>query len=347
MGFFTGAAEGLQDALVEQEMRRRQAMLDAINAESRKSQEEDRRSNREIQRENMLSAKAQREQSEADAKQGAADKFENSTAMGTELDDAGAALLEGAGRGSHIKPATIAASPITAGADGSVKILPVVGGKRIFAGTAKQQDEDTQRKARAAYIQSLPPGDERKFYEAQDAVGDRTPSAYVPPHVTKPQSQLEYEYAKSQGYTGSYQQYQNEDANRKAPHDKPVPPQIVYRDGVATSVQYTPGAGWVEVPLPAGVTGKTAPKPAAKTPEQIETERRAAAKGTAEGKAAAAGANGGGFSTLNMIGSMWAAAHPGKPAQPNTGTAAPKVGDTKKFPNGSTGMWDGTGWVKQ
>lgn len=27
--------------------------------------------------------------------------------------------------------------------------------------------------------------------------------------------------------------------------------------------------------------------------------------------------------------------------------AAPKVGDTKKFPNGNTGVWDGTGWVKQ
>jgi hypothetical protein len=27
------------------------------------------------------------------------------------------------------------------------------------------------------------------------------------------------------------------------------------------------------------------------------------------------------------------------------GETAPKVGERKKFPNGTTGEWDGTGWV--
>lgn len=39
----------------------------------------------------------------------------------------------------------------------------------------------------------------------------------APERVTKPPSVQEYEYAVAQGYTGSYTQYQNEDANRKRP----------------------------------------------------------------------------------------------------------------------------------
>ena len=34
-------------------------------------------------------------------------------------------------------------------------------------------------------------------------------------------------------------------------------------------------------------------------------------------------------------------------APPKNGSATPSVGDTKKFPNGKTGVWDGTGWVAQ
>jgi len=41
--------------------------------------------------------------------------------------------------------------------------------------------------------------------------------ASVPPKEQKPQSVLEYEYAKTQGYKGTYEQYQTEDANRKRP----------------------------------------------------------------------------------------------------------------------------------
>jgi hypothetical protein len=41
-------------------------------------------------------------------------------------------------------------------------------------------------------------------------------SAFAPEKVTQPASVQEYEYAKKNGYTGTFAQYQNEDANRKA-----------------------------------------------------------------------------------------------------------------------------------
>jgi hypothetical protein len=34
-------------------------------------------------------------------------------------------------------------------------------------------------------------------------------------------------------------------------------------------------------------------------------------------------------------------------AVPDSGSGGQKVGDQKKFANGSVGVWDGQGWVKQ
>ncbi len=307
MGFFTGANDALQELMIEQETRQRQKMLDAIEAEDRRSRMEDRKSNRAIQEENAKSLRASREQAADLSKQNIADKFEESTAMGTELDDAGAGILSAAGRGSKIKRTPVEGSlRVTAGLGAPTAENPlgldtstapaakIVDGKRLFAGTAKQQEEGKKRETRASYINSLPAGPERSYYEAQDAVGDTTPGAYVPPRTqAKPPSVLEYEYAKSQGYTGTYQQYQNEDANRRARAAKaPSAPQVFYgEDGKPHAIQFMPDGTSREVPLPAGMSGKIQPKKV-KTPAEIEAERRAAARGTATGKADVAGSGG-------------------------------------------------------
>jgi hypothetical protein len=77
--------------------------------------------------------------------------------------------------------------------------------------------------------------------------------------------------------------------NATAKPDKPAVPQVFYdAEGKARSMQWN-GTGWVEVPMPAGIVGRTPPKPAAKTPEQIKAESAARAAGTAEGKASTAG----------------------------------------------------------
>ena len=62
MGFFSGAADELQAALVEQEARKRRAMLDAITLKDSQSRDEDRKANREIQRENLAVSRAAREE---------------------------------------------------------------------------------------------------------------------------------------------------------------------------------------------------------------------------------------------------------------------------------------------
>ena len=55
----------------------------------------------------------------------------------------------------------------------------------------------------------------RVALQAGGAKPNEIPQEPVPEKVTKPSSAQEYEYAKTQGYTGSYQDYQTEDANRR------------------------------------------------------------------------------------------------------------------------------------
>ncbi len=62
---------------------------------------------------------------------------------------------------------------------------------------------------------NLSPG--QTHYAYDPATGSYKPTASVPANEPAgPTSVQEYEYAKKQGYTGTYEQYQNEDANRKA-----------------------------------------------------------------------------------------------------------------------------------
>lgn len=117
--------------------------------------------------------------------------------------------------------------------------------------------------------------------------------------------------------------------------DKPGAPQIFYsEDGKPHAIQFGPD-GAVEVPLPPGLAGKTAPKPASKTPAEIEAEAAARARGTAAGKEDASG--GGLFDAVAGIFNGGAKASPPQ-------TAGPKVGETRTI-NGVPAKWDGRGWL--
>lgn len=59
----------------------------------------------------------------------------------------------------------------------------------------------------------LSPGQERYVYNEKTGAYEKTAAA--DPKLTLPASAQEYEYAKKNGYTGTFTQYQNEDANRK------------------------------------------------------------------------------------------------------------------------------------
>jgi len=128
-------------------------------------------------------------------------------------------------------------------------------------------------------------------------------------------------------------------ARDRAPQ-RPGAPQIFYGEGgKPTAIQFMPDGTAHEIPLPAGLSGKIQPKtpPKVKTPAEIEAESAARARGTAAGKADAAG--GGGI--LSALGGVFGG------AKPVPAGAAPKVGDTKTFPNGKVGVFDGSGWVQQ
>jgi hypothetical protein len=359
MGFFTGASDALQDVLIEQERFRRQKMLDDIAAEERRDRREDRKTAREIQKENAASLKAQREQQADATRQGAADKFENSTAMGTELDDSGATILESAGRGSHIKRTpTTASLRVTAGLGAPTADNPlgldtsgapaakIVEGKRIFAGTAKQQDDARQRQSRADYIKGLPQGSRaRQVLEAQDATGDNSISASVfdPP---KPATRI-YRTVPGVGLVTI-----DDDGNpkvlvasRETPQ-KPGAPQVFYDkdSGEPHAVQFMPDGTSREVPLPAGLGGKRQPPAPGKTPDQIAAEAEARARGTAKGKASGGG---GGSNPIAKIGAMWEAMHGGAPTAtpaPAAGAKGPAIGE-RRIVNGVPATWDGHGWA--
>lgn len=89
--------------------------------------------------------------------------------------------------------------------------------------TANREGDSAIAKAKADYLKGLSdknapfelsPGQVR--YALNPATGKYEEVAAADAKTTLPASAQEYEYAKSQGYTGTYEQYQNADANRKA-----------------------------------------------------------------------------------------------------------------------------------
>lgn len=91
--------------------------------------------------------------------------------------------------------------------------------------TAAQQTDDAGRKVMLEQIRALAPSRKPKETAPQvvapgsTLVGSDGKVLYSAPAAKKEPTGIaaEYEYAKTQGFTGTFEQYQNEDANRKKP----------------------------------------------------------------------------------------------------------------------------------
>lgn len=133
---------------------------------------------------------------------------------------------------------------------------------------------------------------------------------------------------------------------------KPGAPQI-FKDteGNLHAIRFGPDGKPEEITLPAGLTGRAGvAKAAPKTPAEIEAEAAARARGAATGKKEAGGSSSNFFG--NLYDKVYGSSKPAVPvpvAAPAAGpvVAPPKLGDVKTFPNGTKGVFDGTGWVRQ
>lgn len=351
MSWLTGASDALQQALIDEQVRRRQAMLDQFSLDDRRERAMDRRQGRKIQDENLSSLKEQRTAAAEKSKQDRAKGVAELLSPDAELDANTEQVLADGGLSALVKKTPIttsvqateglgAATPDNPlGLDTTTKNpLKVDGGRSVFGGTAKQVEEARKRAARAEYIKGLPPSEMKTYLEAQDATGDNSlpPALAVPP---KPQPKQVIGSSR----TGYFQL--NPDGSKTmvvppAPDKAPAPhaPQIfVGDDGKPRAIQFGPNGQAIEVPLPPGIAGRTAPP---KTPATIEAEAAARAKGTATGKAQAPSAPG-------IFDRITAFLKPSTAHAPAAGGAAPKQGEVKTFPNGRKAVWDGTGWVAQ
>lgn len=347
-----GAAmsDEITQILAEQEVRKQQEFLNSLKLREAGQADERMRLNAEIQREQMGALKEQRDAAAAARRSTIAGNLIENLAPGAELDEAGAATLRDGGMGSLInQTAPKADIDVTAGlgagseenplglSSGGARVVP---GKSLFKGTAKQTKDAQDLARRRAWIAAQPDSPAKRAMMAQLETGD---SSLSPTLFEDPNQQVHVVDPTTGKVTsaGTVPRGSRVVTTPRPPTpDRPNAPQIFYGpDGKARAIQFMPDGTSREVPLPAGADTKVAPK-TGKTPAELEAEAAARARGTATGKKEA-GAGGGLFSTIGSalgVGVGGAAA----PAGP-----APKVGDTKRFPNGTVGVFDGTGWVKQ
>lgn len=323
----TGAMAGLQQELQAQEERQQREFMNTLQLHDRDHRDAQMRQQAMLQREQMAALAEQREAQAELRRQQRATGIASTLAPGAQLDDQGAAALRDGGMGALIDQqapsfsvdSTAGLGPAVDGnplglSAGGAKMVP---GRSLFKGTAKQQQDQADRKRRADYIKSMPTGPARAALEAQDATGDTSlsPALFTPP---KPELRSVRGVGLVQIGPDGTQKTVTPERDRVT---KPGAPQVFYgEDGKPHAIQFTPGGGATEVPLPAGLTSKTAPKPAAKTPQQIEQDAAARSRGTATGKKEAGGGS--------RLGDLFNRAFGGgntPPAPAPTSTSAPAV----------------------
>jgi hypothetical protein len=219
-----GAAgsRALQELLMQRELQKRQALIDGLtvrqqDAEETRAQEEHawKQQQAEAQR-----AATQQAQALALAKE---------LGAGSELDPDAEARLRDGGLGSLIQQRGSRFTPNDAAAAPSQFTSPdlqpeAFAEQSTFKGTAAQDAEQARKAKLAEYLSKLPADSHvRQFLEAQDATGDNSlPPALFQPKETAAEKHspayVEYQDAKTSGFTGSFSDYQNADANRKRQH---------------------------------------------------------------------------------------------------------------------------------
>jgi hypothetical protein len=225
-------SDALQQLLVQREVQKRQAMLDALAAQKQQDETADKQTQRRIQEAQLAQFEDVRRAQADAARQQLASHVADTLPPDAELDPETEKTLRAGGLGALVAqtPATTALRVVnglgTPTADNPLGLdtgpaTTETPGKTTFRGTAKQIEAERQRRARESYIQGLPADSPvRQFLAAQAATGDTSlpPALFTPKEEKHSAAYTEWQDAvKSGGYRGSFTDYQNEDANRRRP----------------------------------------------------------------------------------------------------------------------------------
>lgn len=199
------AVDALTQLMVEREAKRRQDFLDSIAL---------RRENRadELQRDEMESRKKSREVADQGRQQDQAAKLAALMQPGQEVDDATAGILNKGNLGILIRQAT-EAGPTPEGETEDWRQT-----RNEFAGTPAQLQLQRKQSAMADLLnnENLTP-QQKAYIEAKMAGEDYNiePSMFDTQRETLTTDERNYRALKNQGYKGTFEQFLNEDANRK------------------------------------------------------------------------------------------------------------------------------------
>lgn len=302
MSWFTGAADGLQEALIENEVRRRQQMLDAIAAEDRQDRKADREDGRAIQREQLAAAKESREQAAEKAKFDKGLRFRSALGTGQKLDDTGASMLKDAGFGGEVENSiegvdaqmnvqTGLPTALGGGVPASTApaaVLKMIEGQR-FRGTPEQLAEQKTQEQQRAFIASLPEGSPERRRAEMRATG-----------LTTGANDFNEDKGEIVGNMRQGTWRLRSDGSRTPilppVAEKPAP----VKDRVSLLKNPDGSVELVNIDKGTSTTVKQGETPAA-AEARMEREAAARSRGTAAGKATAGGDK---FSLIGTIGSM-------------------------------------------
>lgn len=202
----SAAVDELTRVMAEQEAKKRQAMLDEI------MQRREARTD-EIQRSQLESVNEGREAANEQRRQGMAVGLAGLMRPGQRVDAETTDRLAQGGLGILVNRGQQVAPQGDSETGGTMDIADT------FAGTPAQLKAQEDEARQAKYLASLDPNSpEARALNYETMTGKNAPASMFEKKET-PRSGIvgEYEYAKEGGYTGSFQEYQNEDANRKRP----------------------------------------------------------------------------------------------------------------------------------
>lgn len=231
---FAAAGDALTQLLLERKAEERQRMLDEITQRNSDSMIADREMNRKIQMEHIEALRGQRDALEDERRSGLAGDVAGVLTPQQEIDSDTSGVLKRGGLSGLImgRPATVQdvenapQTPITPDLQPGAA-LP----SERFRGTAEQVKEQDDRKRQDDYLKTLDPeSEEARALRYESMTGRNAPTGMFDQRRNKPSMVGEYEYYVEQEKAAgrqpkSFDSYQTEDANRRAP--RPAPPVVI------------------------------------------------------------------------------------------------------------------------
>lgn len=176
MSWYTGASDALEQALVERERLRRQAMLDAIAAEDRKAKDEDRKVGRRIQESQLESVDAQRKEAIQRMQQQRAAQIASTLRINQDIDGATEQSLREGDLGGLVERHDAVNAPVMLPGGGMTQVGVPVPERRSFTGTAAQHEQVRAAAALAAHQEAQRKQAEQTARENREAANERNRS---------------------------------------------------------------------------------------------------------------------------------------------------------------------------